>query len=92
MNLMRSREVLKSIRRGEWKKEDLIKWAQDKTRELDVAFTNTKLPDKPDEQKLKQLLMNCLEIHYGSLEKAINIPGKEERLLRDIAYLIKDYL
>ncbi len=66
--------------------------AQDKTRELDIAFTNTKLPDKPDEHKLKQLLMNCLEMHYGSLEKAIYIPGKEEKLLRDIALMTKDYL
>jgi hypothetical protein len=92
MDLQRAKEPMKAIRRGEWKKEDLVKWAQEKAAELDVAFTNTKLPQKPDEMQLKKLLMECLEMHYGSLDKAFYLPGKEENLLQQIAAMVKDYV
>jgi hypothetical protein len=91
MDLQRAKEPMKAIRRGEWKKEDLVKWAQDKAAELDVAFTNTKLPQKPDEVQLKKLLIECLEMHYGSLDKAFHLPGKEEHLLQQIAAMVREY-
>jgi uncharacterized protein len=92
MDLQRAKEPMKAIRRGEWKKEDLVKWAQEKAAELDVAFTNTKLPQKPDELELKKLLVKCLEMHYGSIDKIFHLPGKEEHLLQQVALLVKDYL
>lgn len=91
MDLQRGKDAMKAIRRGDWKEEDLIQWAQEKEHELDIAFTNCKLPDEPDEMTLKKLLLECLEMHYGSLEKAISLPGQEEHILRQIAQLVAKY-
>jgi len=32
-----------------------------------------------------------LEMHYGSLDKAIKIPNKNEKLLRDLENLVEKY-
>ena len=34
--------------------------------------------------KIKELLCQCLEIHYDSLDKYLSIPGKEQEALRKI--------
>lgn len=69
MDLQRAREVMKSVRRGEWKIEDIISWATEKSAALDVTFTQSTLPAKADEEEIRRLLLNCLEHHYGSLDK-----------------------
>jgi predicted nucleotidyltransferase len=88
MDLQRAREAMKSIRRGEWKLEDLKEWANEKSKQLDIAFTNSKLPAKPDMNKLKELLLSCLEEHYGSLEKCVSQTGWAEQALREIDLLL----
>lgn len=70
------REVLISIRNGEWTQEKIEQYFTDKERQLEEAYHNTKIPYKPQESKIKQLLLNCLEHHYGSLDKVINNPDK----------------
>lgn len=75
MDLQRAKEAMKAIRRGEWKIDDLIDWAKQKEKELDIAFTNCKLPDKAPEDKLKGLLIECLEEHYGSLTDSFQQPN-----------------
>ena len=88
MDLQQNREHLKAIRRGEVSQEDVLKWASDKERQLEKLYTETKLPDKPDENKLKQLLLNCLEYHYGSLEKCITLPDRYKTTLQEVKLLI----
>lgn len=88
MDLQQNREHLKAIRRGEVSQEDILKWASDKERQLEKLYTETKLPDKPDENKLKQLLLNCLEHHYGSLDKCIEVPDKYKQVLQEVKSLI----
>ena len=65
------REQLKSIRRGEWKEEDIRKWFEEKERGLEQVYLDSKLSHGPDEAKIKALLFDCLEHHYGSLEKCV---------------------
>ncbi len=38
-----------------------------------------------------QLLINCLEIQYGSLDKVISNPEKETLALRDIHQILEKY-
>lgn len=90
MNLQRAKESMKSVRRGEWSLEDLKKWVHEKEKELDIAYTNCNLPAKANTDKLKQLLINCLEIHYGSLSQCINETGWAEKSLRDIDSLLNN--
>lgn len=65
LDLERNREQLKAIRRGEWTQEDVENYFASKERDLETLYTESKLRYKPDEEKLKDLLLNCLEHHYG---------------------------
>lgn len=71
IDLQRSKETMKAVRRGDWSSEDVVKWAIEKEKSLEVAYTNCTLPEVPPFEPLKQLLLQCLEQHYGSLEKCI---------------------
>jgi hypothetical protein len=88
MDLQQNREHLKAIRRGEVSQEDILKWASDKERQLEKLYTETKLPDKPDDNKLKQLLLDCLEHHYGSLGECITVPDRYKQTLQEVKSLI----
>jgi len=86
--LDRNKEQLKSIRRGEWSLEKIQNYFEKKESELETLYINSDLPDVPNKENIKILLLNCLEQHYGSLDKVINIPGKETRALQDIRSIL----
>lgn len=91
LHLDRNSEMLKSIRRGEWDLPRIEKWAAEKETSLELLFAQSKLPDEPDEEKLKRLLMKCLESHYGSLDKAIKLDKSIGDLVRDMEDVLKKY-
>lgn len=84
IDLQRDNERLKAIRRGEWTEERLRQWAADKEADLERAYAASKLPAVPDEEKLKGLLLNCLEQHYGSLASCVVQPDRAVAALRAI--------
>lgn len=84
LDLQRSREVLKSIRRGEWTEQQIRDYFASKEKDLETVYANSTLPWGPDEDAIKALLLNCLEQHYGSLDKAIVMPNRYESALREI--------
>src|SRR5262249_46903708 len=71
IDLQRNREQLKAIRRGEWTLEQLEQWFSDMERQLEDLYAKSSLPHSPDEARIKQLLLDCLEHHYGSLANAV---------------------
>ena len=77
LDLERDRDVYKSVRRGEWTLEDIRKWFTEKEKHLEKLGEESKLPWNADEQKLKTVLLECLEMHYGSLNAVI---AKEDPL------------
>ncbi len=87
IDLQRDRERLKAIRRGEWTAEQVREFFTQKEKALEQAYAESKLPHSPDEAKIKQLLLNCLEAHYGSLSEAVVTPTNERELLRQIKEL-----
>ncbi len=87
MDLQRDRERLKAIRRGEWTAEQVREFFTTKERDLESAYAQSALPHGPDEAKIKTLLLECLEAHYGSLGAAIALPDQERELLRQIKAL-----
>ena len=91
IDLQRNREQLKSIRRGEWKMQDIEDHFARREKELTTLYNESKLPHGPDEAKIKALLLKCLEEHYGSLDKAIVIEGKEKQILDQIKHVIDSY-
>lgn len=69
LDLQRSKEELKSIRRGDWTEERIRSWFETKSIQLEKLFGESKLPMLPDETEIKKLLLRCLEHHYGGLDK-----------------------
>jgi len=91
LDLDRNREQLKAIRRGEQFTgiTDIYEWFNNKEAELETLYNNcTILPYKPDENKIKELLLNCLEMHFGSIEKAVARNDKYERAVDNIKRII----
>jgi len=84
LDLQRDREILKAIRRGEWTEQEIEKFFNDKEVGLERVYEESKLPWGPDEPKIKELLLNCLEHHFGSLDKVVIVPNKIENALRQI--------
>lgn len=90
LDIERSREQLKSIRRGEWKLEEIEKWFVEKERQLETTYANSTLRNKPDEDAIKQILVDCLEMSYGTIarcEKQIDTVN----IMNDLKALIAKY-
>jgi hypothetical protein len=84
LDLMRNREQLKAIRRGEWTLAQIMEYFERKRIDLEGVRSRSNLPPAPDMQAIRALLLECLESHYGSLDKCVVLPGKAEGLLREI--------
>ena len=93
MDLRSCSRQLISIRNGEWTLDDLTSWFKQKEIQLDTLYQNSKaLPHKPDEEGLKQLLLNCLEEFYGSLDNTIIIKDKYRVALLEIEEVLRSTL
>jgi predicted nucleotidyltransferase len=90
IDLQRDNERLKAIRRGEWPESRLRQWAADKEADLERAYAASPLPATPDEPRLRSLLLNCLEEHYGTLSGAIAQPDRAIAALREIQNHLDD--
>ncbi len=84
IDLQRNREQLKAIRRGDWSQADITEHFGRKEKELETLYTTSKLSHTPDEGHIRQLLLDCLEHHYGSLSGAVVDVDAATQALRDI--------
>lgn len=84
IDLQRNREQLKAIRIGEWTEEQLKKWASDKEADLEKLYISSNLPHSPNEAEVKNLLLNCLEHHFGNLSDCIQLADASTIALRAI--------
>lgn len=89
LDLQRNREMLKSIRRGEWSMEQILEYFEKKRLELESAKAKSPLPSKANETEIRDLLVRCLELHYGDLGDCIQVPRRAEELLRQIRQQIE---
>ncbi len=88
IDLMRHREHLKAIRRGEVNEADVREWAADKEKQLESVYLQSTLPQQPQEETIKTLLLQCLEEHYGSLENCVVQPDAAVNALRQIQEIL----
>lgn len=64
----RDREVYKSIRRGDWSIGKIHGFFEEHERSLQNLYNTSKaIPDRPDEDKIRDLLLKCLSMHYKNL-------------------------
>jgi predicted nucleotidyltransferase len=91
LDIEANREILKSIRRGEWSEEKLRGWFDEKEKQLEETYTKSTLQHSPDEEAIKELLMNCLEQHYGSLDQAVKREVPVERMISELKAVLEKY-
>ena len=84
IDLQRNNDQLKAIRRGEWTEERLRIWCVQKESQLEQAYAGSQLRATADEPKIRALLLNCLEEHYGSLQSCVVNPDRALETLRNI--------
>jgi predicted nucleotidyltransferase len=95
IDLQMCREQLKCIRRGEWTLQQIREYFTTKERELETLYVENKakLPYGPQDSgfqdRVKTLLLHCLEEHYGSLDKCITDEEAPIKALREIDEILK---
>lgn len=87
LDLERNREMLKTIREGQWTLEQIEKYMEDNEKVLGDLYLSSKLQHKPDEDKIESLLFECLEMYYGSIDK-IEKEGNAIQLLNKIREIL----
>lgn len=93
IDLMRDREMLKDIRRGNWTEKQVRDWFSAREPLLEKLYhESTAVPYAPDEDAIKTLLLECLEHHYGSLQNCVVSEHKAVQALREIKALAERVL
>lgn len=91
LDLERNREILKSIRRGEWSFDRIEQFFEQEERALQELYDKSTLPYTPREDEIKDLLLKCLEQHYGSLEQAVKRQLPVDKLLSELSAIVEKY-
>lgn len=67
MDITQCSELLKSIRRGEWSMDRLKSYINEREKALDRLYETSSIDRFPDEKFLRGVLMECIEMKYGSI-------------------------
>ncbi len=89
LDLQRNREHLKAIRRGEVSFQEVKDYFSLKEKHLEDLYNKSTLRHSPDERAIKQLLLNCLEEHYGSLSDSVVNPDQALVALREVQAVLE---
>lgn len=88
LDITRNAEQLKAIRRGEWTIDEITSYFIKKESELETLYTSSTLRHKPDEKAIKDLLVTCLEQHYGDMGECLTNPDEVIEALNKIQDII----
>ena len=92
LTLDRDREIFKAIRRGDWSMDKIREWFDTKEKDMERLYhadeKEVALPYYPDEEAIKQVLIECLEMHYGSLSKAVSRPAAADLIINELKSII----
>jgi predicted nucleotidyltransferase len=91
MDLGRDGALYRKVRAGEWSLEYLEKWFEDKEKHLEEVLNRSTIPFAPDEDAIKRLLLECLEMHFGSLTEAVKLETPVEKMLSEMQMVIDRY-
>jgi predicted nucleotidyltransferase len=91
LDLEENNEQLKSIRRGEWGLDRIVTFFESREKSLDLIYAQSTLRHEPDEKVIKNMLLHCLEIHYGSLDNAIKKDNNIVQMINELENVIQKY-
>lgn len=89
LDLTRHADRLKAIRRGEVTEEEIRSFFAAKERYLDELYEKSVLPMVPDMDKIRNLLLECIELHYGSVAKLVSSESRDRQTMREIRALVE---
>lgn len=89
LDLEDNRELLKSIRRGDWTLDELEAWFKKRDGELDELYLTSDLPYSPNVDMIKEIMFQCLEAHFGSLSHVFNIEGDNQLMSEKLSKIRK---
>ncbi len=92
LDLEASREQLKAIRRGDWSIEQVRAYFDEKEKSLETVYHESSLPYSPDEGLIRDLLMECIEHHYGSIDAVPKNDDQYKKTLIEISRLCQKSL
>lgn len=81
--------LLKEIRQGAWTFEYLEEYMNSKLIQLEEYFSKSSLPSYEDTKISKKILMECLEIKFGTIDKMVVDINKE--MLYDFKKMLDKY-
>jgi len=91
VDLARNSEQLRAIRRGDWSLEELETYFTRKEADLETCYLKSRLPETPNVEQVRSLLLECLEQHYGSLGNMISREKRARRALEKIQGVLRDF-
>lgn len=85
-------EQLKFVRRGGYSLSELHEWFKSKEKDLSNLHSTSSLPAKSDHVKIRKLLWECLELHFGKIDNALRSDlSKLEEDLSKIRRILDNY-
>lgn len=91
LDLRRNKDMLISIRNGEWTVDELEDFFERKESELDKLYQNSdSLPHEPPQDKIKGLLMDCLRSFFDNLDDDFVEDNHYRRVVNEIKKLVQD--
>jgi predicted nucleotidyltransferase len=91
LDLTKNAEQLKAIRRGEWSLAKLETYFERKEADLESFYLKSKLPDAPNVDAVRNLLLESLEQHFGSLSNVTQQDAKAQVALSNIHDILRAY-
>jgi predicted nucleotidyltransferase len=91
LDIEQNRELLKSIRRGEWDFQRLESWWIEKEKSLEKLYVESTLRHEPAYDEIKALLLQCLEMVFGSLDKAYKQDLSVDKMIVELDNVIQKY-
>jgi predicted nucleotidyltransferase len=91
LDLEQNREQLKAIKRGERSPEFVEQYFTLKEKQLEELYHSSPLRQKPEEEKIKALLLHCLEEFYGDIDSCIKQMSSTEQIINDFVEIIKKH-
>lgn len=90
VDLMLNNDQLKDIRNGEWSLAYLESYFETKELSLEKLYQESTLQKYPDEERIKQLLLDCLEEFYGDITNdEVQLVSQHERAIEDIKQIVR---
>jgi len=91
LDLERNSALLRAVRSGEWSLDRLKVFLYSKEKDLDDVYNKSSLRYKPNESAIKELLLNCMEMHYGKIATELHISGDVNTLIAELKSVMEKY-